>query len=263
MNVSTLRPGLLVSLKTSVVGNTEYQRFTIEPEHITEEGTKQARWETKRVVTDPTEREKASQVRSQCRGLINRVCSASTFGLLCPEDKRAELDDAVRQAQAAAREFNEAAILTRVHVYVIAGRIAPDDVEAVRAINSEVRELLADMEAGLRNLDVKAVRDAANKAKSIGRMMAPEAASRIKAAVDAAREAARKIVKAGEEAAQAIDGAAIRRIAESRTAFLDLDSEEVEIGAPAVPGRAVDLEPEETPPLLAAMQKPTQPEMEI
>ena len=193
--------------------------------------------------------------------MIRRVCAVTTFGLLCPEDKRPELDSAIGKAQALAAEFNAGATLTRVSVFVIAGRIAPDDVEAVRAINSEVRSLMTAMEQGLRNLDVKIVREAANRAKSIGRMLAPEAADRIKSAVDSAREAARKIVKAGEEAAVVIDAAAIRKITESRMMFLDLDELDVAaLAAPNALGRAIDLEPELP---LATTPKLVQPQLEV
>src|SRR5690348_7110755 len=48
MKLTTLRPGLLVSLKTSIVGNTEYRRVQLEADHVTEEGTRRARWETER-----------------------------------------------------------------------------------------------------------------------------------------------------------------------------------------------------------------------
>ncbi len=243
MQVSTLKPGLLVSLKTSIVGNVAYQRVSLEEDHVTDEGTRRARWETKRVITNPKERALASFTRSQCRAAVARVCSNSTFGLLCPEDRQADLDAAIKKAQAAAAEFNSVATLTRVHVYVIAGRIAADDIEAARAINSEVRGLLTEMEEGIKRLDVSAVRQAANKAKSIGRMLSPAAAERIKVSVEAAREVARKIVKAGEEAGVAIDHAVVRRIAEARTAFLDLDEVETQVVAPVVTARAVDLEP--------------------
>ena len=260
-NIQTLRPGLLVSLKTSIVGNTAYRRLTLEANHITEQGTKRARWETERVIEDPKERERASQVRSQCRGAISRVCAASTFGLLCPEDKQAELDAAVIEARRLADEFNSTAKLTRVGVYVIAGRIAPDDVEAVRAINSEVRGLMDVMEKGIERLDVKSVRDAASKAKSVGRMLSPEAASRIKLAVDIAREQARRIVKAGEEAATVIDQSVLRKLAEQRTAFLDIEETIAEVAAPIATGRAIDLEPEtEKPP---RRRRSSQPQLEL
>lgn len=243
MQVSTLRPGLLVSLKTSIVGNATYSRETLEADHLTEDGAKRARWETERVITDPVERELAIQVRTKCRILVCKPCSFSSFGLLCPEDSQDDLNEAIRQAQAIAAEFNSTAKLTRVSVYVIAGRIAADDLEAVKAINSEVRGLMDDMKIGIEKLDVKAVRDAANKAKSIGgRLMSPTAAERIKVAVEAARECAKQIVKAGEETSLAIDRSVIRKIAESRTAFLDLE-DAVEVTAPVVTGRAVDLTP--------------------
>ncbi len=44
MQTSTLRPGLLVSLKTSVTGNVVYRRKDIEPDHRTKDGVQRARW---------------------------------------------------------------------------------------------------------------------------------------------------------------------------------------------------------------------------
>ena len=144
-------------------------------------------------------------------------------------------------------DFNRTATLTRVSVYAMVGKIAADDVEAVKAINSEVSDLLGQMQEGLKNLDVKSIRDAANKAKSIGQMLSPTAAARIQLAVEAARSSARKIVKAGEQAAAEIDLRAIRTVTDSRTAFLDLD-EVQEIAAPRQDARALDLTPQTTVP---------------
>jgi hypothetical protein len=239
---TTLRPGLLVSLKTSVTGNVEYFKQTIEADHDTEEGKRKARWETERTISDPVEHEAALKVRSRALTLIRGVCSRSAFGLLCPEIMTDKLDRAVAQARELADEFNKTATLTTVSIYVITGRIAPDDVEAVKAINAEVRELLEDMDRGLRRLDVDAVRDAANRARNIGAMLSPDAAARINVAIEAARGAARRMVRAGEQAANELDRATLARIEEARTAFLDLD-EAGEIEAPEAEGRAVDLLP--------------------
>jgi hypothetical protein len=63
--------------------------------------------------------------------------------------------------------------------------------------------------------------------------------------VDAARGAARKIVKAGEDAAQEIDREAIKTITEARTAFLDIDTEPAETSAPVPVGREVDIDENE------------------
>lgn len=244
MKVNTLRPGLLVSLKTAIVGNVNYKRVDIEADHLTEEGIKKAIWETERTIEDPEEHEKAVLVRSKCRSLIVGVCTPSTFGLLCPNSRKDELDTAIAESQLLARAFNETATQTQVNVYVIMGQIAQDDVQAVQAINGEVRDLITAMETGLKKLDVGMVREAASKAKLLGRMLSDNAAEKIQAAVETAREVAKRIVKAGEEAAGEVDRASLRLLRESRTAFLDLDEEQREISAPANAARAIDLEPE-------------------
>lgn len=243
LTTSTLRPGFLVSLKTAIVGNCRYAKTTLEGEHLTESGSQRARWETERTISDPIEYEAAKRARSKASSLIRGVCAASAFGLLCPESKAGELEQALAAARKIADEFNGAADLSRVHVYVITGRIAPNDTEAVRAINSELRELLQDMENGVKNVDAKAVREAASKAKSIGAMLTPEAAERVQAAVAMARSAARQIVKAGEQAAQDVDTATVAKLAAARTAFLDMD-EAQEVAPFVQEGRAIEYEPE-------------------
>jgi len=252
LSTKTLRPGLLVSLKTSVSGNVRYSARTLESEHEIENGAARAKWETVKVTEDKAEHDRATVARSKCRSLVMSVCSPSAFGLLCPEADRDLLDQAVQDARNVADAFNQSARLTRITVNVIAGRIAPDDLEAVRAINSEVRDLMTEMEQGLANLDVKTVRDAANKAKSIGAMLNPEAASRIQVAIDAARSAARQIVKAGETGAAEIDRRAIRACTEARTLFLDMD-DAAELQAPVAQARGgIDLEPDNMPAIKAA-----------
>lgn len=241
MQTSTIRPGLLVSLKTTVSGNVSYRKMDIETDHTTVTGERKARWETERTISDPQEFEDAQKIRSKTRTLISSLCAASSFGLLCPQADSDRLAAAVTEAQEIAAEFNARATLTRVSVYVIAGKIAADDVEATRAINAEVRDLLDRMESGVRGLDVKAIRDAADKAKQLAAMITPDASARLTLAIETARKAARTIVKAGEQAAQEIDYRAVRAITESRTAFLDLD-DAAELQAPTVTGRAMDFE---------------------
>lgn len=242
LTMTTLRPGLLVSLNTSVRGNCAYTKETIRAEHVTEAGTQEAEWNTKKVVADPQEHEAALKVRSRASYLLRAVCANSAFGLLCPEDKVDALKEAVAEARKLADQFNASAKLTRVQVLVITGRIAADDVEAVRAINSEVRGLLDAMSDGIRAMDVKAIREAAEKAKSIGQMLSEDARSRIATAVTAAREAATKINKAGETAAVEVDRFTLTTLQRARTAFLDLE-EGTEVIAPRADARAVDFDP--------------------
>lgn len=239
-NIETLRPGFLISLKTSVRGNVKYDKRDVNRETVTEDGKAVYEWETKRTIADPKEFKAASEARSKARSVISSVCVNSAFGLLCPEAAHEELQKAIKEAHGITEAFNAKATLTRVAVYVMVGKVASDDVEAVKAINSEVADLLSNMERGLRNLDVKGIRESAAKAKSIGQMLSPDAAVRVQIAVEAVRKSAKDIVKAGEQAAIEIDMRAVRAVTEARSAFLDLD-EAKEIAAPQVDRRAIDL----------------------
>lgn len=242
IQTSTLRPGLLVSVKTSVKGNVDYNKIEIEPDHATETGERKARWETTRIITDPVEFEASGKVRSKARGLIRSICTDSAFGLLCPESKADQLEAAMAEARKLVDAFNAGAKLTRVSVYIMTGRIAADDVEAVKAINSEVRDLLDEMAEGIQELDVTRVRAAATKAKSVGAMLTLDAQARLQVAIETVRAQARKIVAAGEAAAVEIDKDTLARLKEARTSFLDLDDAgEVAISTPTV--AAVDFSP--------------------
>lgn len=238
ITTSTLRPGFLVSLKTSVHGNVQYKTTDIDNKKL-KDGALKAKWETERTILDPVEHEAAIKCRSKVRSLITGVCSASAFGLLCPETAAEDLEAAIADARKEAERFNETAKLSRVQVYVIFGRIAQDDMEAVRAINSEVSELLKDMEDGVQNADIKVIREAANKAKSIAEMLNIEAKTQAQIAIDAARKVARTLAQAEGKTVE-VDRRAIRLIKESRSVFLDLDEQE-EIATPKSKGRQVEL----------------------
>lgn len=243
VTINTLRPGYLVGLKTSVTGNVTYDKQVIEPERIVRSGAAKAKWQTERTVTDPEEHVKASQVRMKARMCIVNVCAKSAFGLLCPKADIGKLNEAVAEATRLAKAFNVTSNLTKIDVRVLTGEIAHNGVQAARAINSEIREIMSNMAEAVKNLDAKAIRDMVKKAKDIDSMLAPESSEKVKGAIGKARVAARKITKAGEDAAQEIDREAVRAIAEARTAFLDMDMEEDdgEITLPEEPTRELDL----------------------
>jgi hypothetical protein len=215
-----------------VAGNVQYDKKEIEADHLTEDGKRRARWETERVIEDPEEHARALKVRNKCLSLVRLVCVRSAFGLLCAEIDEPKLRGALREANRLAEEFNETAKLNRVKIHTIIGRVAADDVEAVKAINSEISALMRQMETGIERLDVKAVREAAAEAKNRAQMLSPDAAARVQTGIKAA----------GEAAAIEIDRATIARIAEQRTAFIDLE-DAAPIQKPAVSARTLDLEP--------------------
>lgn len=244
MKTSTLRPGLLVALSTSQRGNCRYNKTTTEVDHVTAKGTQEAEWSTRRIIFDPDEHKRASDARMLARRTISKVCCDTVaFGLLCPEDKAEELREAIIEAELIVKEFNATAKIERIRVDVLCGRIAPDDEEAVKRINREVASLMQDMQDGLRNLDVKAIREAAEDARRMGQMLTPTAQARVTVAIEAARKIATEIKAAGETAAVEIDLATIRRIDEQRVAFLDMDAEILSVAAPVASARAIDFDP--------------------
>lgn len=245
MQTSTLRPGLLVSLKTSIRGNVSYVKEMIEFDTEIAPGKRRSKWDTTRTIDDAAEHEAAVKVRGKARSIVSSVCSNTTFGLLCQQDRADELTKAVEKARTLVKKFNETAKITRLKVFIVSGRIAPDDVEAVSAINDEIATLMTTMAAGIQSLDVEKVREAANRAKGIAQMLSPSAAAQVQIAVEQARSAARKIVAAGEQAAAEIDLRAVRAITEARGAFLDIPGEDDDIVviAPVPASRSIDLEP--------------------
>jgi len=241
-DIKTLRPGILVALSTSVKGNRRYTRELIEA-LVDDSGAERERSEVLKVISDPAEYVAARQVRSKARNLIVRVCSVTASGhLLCPNDREPELKAAVAQARQLVDDFNQQASLTRMSINAYLGRVAQDDVQAVQAISTELRELMDDMETGLQALDVKQVRDACNQARQLGQMLSVDAKRQVDDVVQATRAAARKIVKAGETAAAEIDVELMAQIDKARTAFLDLDEGGSEVAQPDMPGLALDLD---------------------
>ena len=116
IKASTIRPGLLVALKTTVSGNVHYHKQEL---GITNEGDAEVvKWETERTIKDPKEFKAAGQVRMKARGLIANVCANSTFGLLCPESNAGKLAEAIKKAHEMADAFNSKATVTRVNVNV-------------------------------------------------------------------------------------------------------------------------------------------------
>ena len=225
----TLKPGLLVSCATSVRGNVKYSRTDTVPESRQADGTAHAEWHTVKTVRDPEEQARADKVRSEARNEIVRVCSQSSFGLLCPTARRSELDAAVERALYMVREFNKTASTTTVRLSVLCGQIASTDEEAARALNRELVDLIADMQEGIASANPGAIRDAAKRAKAMEGMLTDETAEKVSGAIAEARKAARELVKrvekGAERAADVIAEINTETLERARMQFLDLDDE--------------------------------------
>ena len=252
MQASIIRPGLLVSLRSTLRGGVVYQRRDITPEHA-EGSAVVSEWETRREITDAAEHARAVVARGAARTAITRVCCQSAFGLLCPSAREPELAAAIADAQKIAADHNATASVTRVDVFALVGRIASDDVEAARAIGSEVRELLDNMQSAVAAADVEAIREAANKARALSGMLSTEVSGKVSAAIDEVRKIARDIVKRAEGsasvAAAIVQEVQLTKLDAARFAVLDLtDAPDAPAIAPsAAPAPAIDLAPIDPP----------------
>jgi hypothetical protein len=245
----TLLPGLLVGLKTKIAGdNVDYAKTVIEEEHVDELGQLIGAWRTDKTIADAAEFKRATEVRSKARNLVTGVCAKSDFGYLCPESKVDQLEIAIDKAAALCDDFNRTAMITSIEFNTLTGRIATDDVKAIKAIKGELAELLAEMAAGVKNLDPERTRAAANKAKRLGTMLAPEQQKEVQEYIDSVRKLAVEIKKAGDQAATVVNEEVLKGLANARTAFLDIDGA-VEVEQAEVVGRALDLDPDVVAPV--------------
>jgi hypothetical protein len=217
----------------------KYQRVDLE--HKADESQDIARWETTRVIDDPAEHERATKARNKASAAIRRVCSVTSFGLLCPLSQEGALDAAIVEARGIVDEFNRSASWTRIAIFALKGRIAGTDEEAARAITQEMASLVQAMNEGIDKLDPEAIREAATKAREMAMMLGDAEEAKAADAIDAARKAARLItkrVKEGED--KAIILADIQRgaLEKARIAFLDMSGDAGTTGE-AMPAVAV------------------------
>jgi hypothetical protein len=239
MSTTMFKPGILVSLKTSMHGGISYIRTDLDASQPNGSVEHVSRWETTRTIDDPTEYEAAVKLRGKVSGLVRTVCAHTAFGMLCGEDRETDLDAAIAEGNRLCAEWNVTSKTVQIHAYALKGRVAATDAEAARAIGSEVRDLLGAMQKGIADVDVKAIREAATRAKQIGAVLDDTQAARVSVAVEAARKAARELVKRIEkEGAERVEVVAGLReekaaIEMARFSFLDLDT------APVVTGESM------------------------
>jgi hypothetical protein len=231
-NASVIRPGLLVSVKSTVVGGVSYQRVDLDADKPID-GQDVTRWETKRIIEDKIEHAAAVKCRSAALAMIRKVCSVTSFGLLCPTEQEGALDAAVVAARKLVDAHNDTAKCTRVGIYALKGRVASDDAEAARAITQEVASLITRMDAGIKAFDPKAVREAADRARELSGMLSEDKQSKIDGAIEQARKAARTIVKRiekeGEKRETVLLDIQRGQIESARIAFLDMSGDPAEV----------------------------------
>jgi hypothetical protein len=219
----TLKPGLLVSLKTTKRGGTEYDRVDLSGKKDGQATIEE--WKTTKRVADAKEDDRATKLRSKLAGLVRKVCAPSAFGLICPVSKEKELDEAIADAKAGAAKFNMEAKTVQIGIYALKGRIAETDQEAARAIKDELKDMLAEMQRAITGGAVDDAREAASKLLKMGMVLDETTQGKVKRAVEEVREIAKQTIKrvaeGGVTTAQAVAGIKFTATEEARFAFLD------------------------------------------
>lgn len=219
-----IKPGILVSMKTSVGGGIVYERTDLSDEKV---GTSETtRWETVKIVNDVEDFNRAGVVRGEASAMIRKVCIKSAFGLICLSTNEAELQKAIAEAMQMCNNYNRSGVnKSFVRINVLQGRIADNDAEASRGIAQEMMDIIDQMKQGIVNFDVRSIRDAAGKAREVSKILEGQEAEVVANAVAAARKAARMIAKrvekGGEEALVVFRDLQLGPIDIARFAFMD------------------------------------------
>lgn len=226
-NIRTVRPGLFVQISTSIKGNVTYQRVDVVTGEKLPDGSEKSEWNTKKLVEDPVELERATKIRGQARNLIERLCTKTTIGLWCSPDQRNALNAARDAAEAMVAEFNRTAKNTKLWISCIPTKMEADDTRALRDITREISRLVQQMDAGVKEFDAEKIREAADEARRLSSMLTDDKKAKVNAAVEQARKAARTIVKRidkdGEDKATVLLDIQRGQIESARIAFIDME----------------------------------------
>lgn len=239
-----VRPGLLVSMRTSIKGGVSYRREDLVDE-IEGEGTR-TEWKTEKKVENADEYTRARRLRARVVTLIGGACVKTAFTYICPLENEALLDERIAEAQAACDAFNEEAVHSQVTFDLMRGRYMEDTKETVQAVRREIHELLEELNSALKAGEVQSIRDVAARATQMGRLLeeGTEARSALERAVKESRRVAGQLVKRIKEGADAVAevlaGANVSLIATARHTFDEDETGEIVDDAPGMPAVALE-----------------------
>ncbi len=252
-----VRPGLLVTLSTKIRGGVIRGREVLE--HRTkQDGADYERAETEREILKPEEYAEAKSVARRARTLIEGACAWTAFGLICPTESEELLDQRIAEAQVLCDAYNEISTHSRVRFATMRGAIAEDAKEAIETVTEELKDLLFDLDAALKDGDLKEVRDLNRRTREMGKMLEQEseAKGQLDKAIKASRALARAIVKKVEKGGEELEAvlsdekvaANLRPIAVARFAFgdksVEIQEDDGEALSPIAAGRAALIERE-------------------
>lgn len=226
---------LLVGVGIHRTGGVSYDRKLLEEKTLGD--SEYRRWETEKTIRDAEEFSAAENLASSMRRKVGRLCTRTSFGFVLAADRERELDELLEVIRDEARAASLTLRTCSLSVSFVKGRIASSDTEAARAMVREVNVFLADLKAAIDAADAKLIREVLASAKGLDQVLAPDVATPLQEAIQAARAAAKliikEVVKKGEDAADVLASLDLGAIESARMLFLELDNTEA-VAVPAV-----------------------------
>lgn len=231
-----IKAGYLVSSKTTLCGGVHFTRTEYNKNKEGERAV--TKWKTTKVIDSPDEYRRGEEIRNRINYLVYRVCVLTSFGLLCPSKKKKELEEAIAEGAKLARDYNRTARYSRITPYIFWTQILNDNEDNLKALSSEIREMLDTMKDGILNIgkkplkdSIKEIKKAADKAKRLTEVLDDSYTGKINVAVEEARKAAREItkrvIKKNESIEEVLKSINTKAIAAARFAFIDTNEKEV------------------------------------
>lgn len=206
-------------------------------------------WRTEKEVIDVDEQAEVSTTARRIRATIRKLGYQTLAGTFVPEEKGDELNDAIRDADVAIRQYNADANYTRIDGRFLVFRIEPSDVRAAGSILGQVRDTLEEVKRAVDAADPKAIRRALGSVRRIDTMLADEQSEQLQAAFDDARRAARQLTKAAKEQDDELKELAseVEAVDTARILFAEVEKQvnKMQYDVPVVDYRNVEIEEDE------------------
>lgn len=258
MSKMTLEGGIFLVTNIKLVGGKERKTDKADPKDYHPEmvaaapaGANVTANVTVQRMDDPAEYARAEGVREAVRKMLGDVATTQTpLGLMASHSDQEKLDQAIADARAAVETYNATAKRTFITPWIVQMALRADE-STLKQVATEVKDLLAAMDAGIQKRDAEAIREAARRAKMYAEMMDEAHGEIVIAAIEEARRHAKEVAKAVKERGDAAltevlacDSAARKAaLNAARAAFLDVEGDAVEIVPIAVQAaRALDVE---------------------
>lgn len=187
-NIVSLRAGYAVILTTRIRGGVHNK--TLDSEKDQEGRRLTEKKHIVRTVDDIEEHARATKVRADAQSVVRQFCARTDLSLWCADDNLPELRERVKQAKAMCEAFNRTASFSEIEYNVVIARIPPDDAETTREFIASARSLLEDIQSALVARAPNDIRAACVRAVQLQQVLDAASATRLGAAVGAAREAA-------------------------------------------------------------------------